>query len=424
MARTVKPLTDKEIKEAKSKTKDYQLTDGNGLYLLVTSRNTKLWRFNYIFENKRNLTSFGTYPAVTLKQARDKRDELKELIAGGVNPAQKKKDDKIQVQTIEQSKQNTFYEVSQKWLKHNINNWIPKHHKEKSQRVVNHLYSTYNYNGKTISIKDKPIDTISRLEVIDLLLAVEHKPNGTNELARRTKQLLQQILDYAVTFEYVPHNIIRGINTVDILGKKQSKNYPTITEPKEVKKLLEAIDTYNGGYSTKMALKLLPYLFVRSANIRQMEWVEIDFNTKEWSIPKDKMKTKEAFILPLCHQAITILKEVQANKMSDKYVFPSDIYINRPMSDNTLNYALKRLGYKDEFVTHSFRAMFSTIAYTQLNEPNGHNFSSEVIEACLAHKEPNKVKGAYNRSSYKNAMRGLMVWYGNYLDEVKKGVSE
>jgi integrase len=422
MARTVKPLTDKEIKEAKSKTKDYQLTDGNGLYLLVTSRNTKLWRFNYIFENKRNLTSLGTYPAITLKQARAKKDELRELIATGTNPAQKKKDDKLQAKEVEALKENTFYNISQKWLTSYENEVSENYHIKLSRALKNYLYITYEVDGSKLSIKDKPIDEISRKEIIIILEALKNR--GVQETAKRTAMILQKIFRYAVTHEYAPHNIIFDIDLKIVLGKSTKVNYPTITEPSEVKELLEAIETYNGGYSTKMALKLLPFLFVRSANIRQMEWAEIDFQAKEWNIPAHKMKTKEAFVLPLPPQAIEILKEVEANKMSAGYVFCSDIYKDRPMSDNTLVYALKRLGYKDKFVPHSFRAMFSTIANTQLNEVDGHNFSSEVIEACLAHKEPNKVKGAYNRSSYKNAMRGLMEWYANYLDEVKNGVSE
>ena len=170
-----------------------------------------------------------------------------------------------------------------------------------------------------------------------------------------------------------------------------------------------------------MALKMLPYVFVRSFNIRHCEWCEIDFENRQWIIPASKMKTKTKFILPLASQVIEILKEVQLFTGTGKYVFPSFRSKDRPMSDNTLIGALRRMGYtKEEFVPHSFRAMFSTIAYENANSKDEHNFTGEVIEALLAHKETNKVKEAYNRSSYKDAMRGLIEWYELYLIKLRK----
>ena len=170
-----------------------------------------------------------------------------------------------------------------------------------------------------------------------------------------------------------------------------------------------------------MALKILPYVFVRSFNIRHCEWSEINFKNKKWIIPAEKMKTKIEFILPLPNNVIEILKEVHEFSGNSKYVFPSFRAKDKPMSDNTLISALRRMGYtKEEFVPHSFRAMFSTIAYENANSKDGHNFTREVIEALLAHKETNKVKEAYNHSSYKDAKRGLIEWYELYLIKLKK----
>jgi len=153
-----------------------------------------------------------------------------------------------------------------------------------------------------------------------------------------------------------------------------------------------------------------------------MEWKEVDFKTKEWIIPAHKMKTKTEFILPLPHQVITLLEELEDNRTNNKYVFPSFRSDGKPLSDNTLISALRRMGYsKDEFVPHGFRAMFSTLAYENANDTKGHNYTGEVIEACLAHKEANKIKEAYNRSNYKEAMRGLIGWYADYLEGVKNG---
>lgn len=420
MARLTKPLTDREIKEAKPKAKDYSLSDGSGLYLLITNRKTKLWRFNYLFETKRYLLSLGTYPSTTLLQARKQRDELKIQIAKGINPSQKKKDDKEAKKIIEAISENTFFNVSQNWLKSYESEVSSSYHTKLSRALTNYIYPLYEYNGAKVSIKDKPINEITRKNIIAILEQL--KENISQETAKRTAMLLQKIYRYAVTHELTPHNIIFDIDMKVVIGKSQEVHYPTFSKDDDIRGLLQAIDGYNGDYSTKMALRALPYLFVRSSNMRMMEWSEINLQTKEWIIPAHKMKTKIEFTLPLPPQAIEIIKEVQSNKLSDKFVFASGVYKDRAISDNTLNGALNRLGYKGVFNPHSFRAMFSTVANTYANDPQkGHGYTSEVIEALLAHKEPNKVKEAYNRSTYKEAMRGLIEWYGDYLDGVKNG---
>ena len=187
---------------------------------------------------------------------------------------------------------------------------------------------------------------------------------------------------------------------------------------KWLKGLLLSIDEYQGEISTKFAMKLLPYIFVRSFNIRNMTWEEINFESKEWIIPANKMKTHKEFILPLSNQAINILeniKKLQTN--NSKYVFVGIKNIHTPISENTLISALRRMGYtKEEFVPHSFRSVFSTIAYENMNV---HGYSSEVIESLLAHQETNKVKEAYNRATYKKQMKNLIQWYADYLDFIK-----
>lgn len=419
MARITEPLNDTKIRTSKPKDKEYKLFDGGGLYLSITPKGGKWWRLKYFFNAKENRLSLGTYPTVSLKQARKQRDELKELISQGIDPSQKRKDDKATNQAIEAKKENTFYTVSQKWHTSYKSNVSENYHKKLSKALDNYLYATHELNSKKLSIKDKPIDEVTRKDIIFILEAL--KERGLQETANRTAVMLQQIFRYAVTHEYIPHNIIFDIDKKVVLGIRKQNNYPTITDPKEIKNLLLAIDNYNGDYSTQKALQILPYLFVRNSNLRLMEWTELDFEKNEWNIPKEKMKTKEAFILPLPHQVVTILKEIKENQMSNKYVFVSSVYKDRAISDNTLILALRRLGYtKEQLVPHSFRSIFSTIANTYANDPQkGHGYTSEVIEALLAHKEPNKVKSAYNRATYIEAMRGLIEWYANYLDEVK-----
>jgi len=409
MARRTTPLTATEIKNAKPKEKKYKLSDGRGLYLLIQPNGSKLWRLKYRFNGKEKEYAIGTYPSVSLSKARERREELKSLIVDGVDPNENKKQMKVETKAEEAKKENTFYNVSQAWLKSYEDQVSENYHTRLGRALDNYVYPT---------IKHQPIEEVTRLDIIAVLEDLKNR--DLLETAKRTNMLLNKVYKYAVTHELTPHNIIADIDTTIVLGKREKKHYPTFTKEKDIKGLLNNIDEYTGDYSTKMALKMLPYVFVRSYNIRHMEWSEIDFKTKEWVIPADKMKMKKEFVLPLPHQVIDILEELKPNRTSDVYVFPSPMYKDRPLSDNTLISALRRMGYSsDEFVPHGFRAMFSTIAYEKANEKDGHGFTGEVIEALLAHKEPNQVKEAYNRSSYKEAMRGLIQWYANYLDGVK-----
>ncbi len=408
MAKSTLPLTNTEIKNAKTKEKDYKLFDGGGLFLLVATTGGKRWRLKFRFNNKENIIALGTYPSLSLKDAREIRDNYKSMIAKGINPVEEKKSKLEKIKFEEKKKENTFYKVSQEWHQNYKTEVSENYHIKLGRALENYLYPY---------IKNKPIKEITRLDIIEILQGLKSK--GLIDTASRVFMLLNKIYKYAVTLEYVPHNIIADIEQRNILGKREKNHYPTFIQEKDIKGLLLAIDEYSGDYTTKMALKMLPFVFVRSFNIRHCEWSEIDFENKEWIIPASKMKTKTEFILPLANQVIEILKEVQQFTGTGKYVFPSFTKKDKPMSDNTLIGALRRMGYtKEEFVPHSFRAMFSTIAYENANSKDGHNFTGEVIEALLAHKETNKVKEAYNRSSYKDAMRGLIEWYEKYLRKI------
>ncbi|WP_321470254.1 integrase arm-type DNA-binding domain-containing protein [Halarcobacter sp.] len=409
MARITVPLTNTEIKSAKPKEKDYKLFDGGGLFLLVASTGGKRWRLKYRFNNKEKTVALGIYPNISLKDARDLREKYKSLIAKGIDPNEKKKQKKEEIKIKEVKKANTFYKVSQEWLDNYESEVSENYHIKLGKALENYIYPF---------IKNKSIEDITRLNIIEILQDLKNK--GIMETANRVYMLLNKIYKYAVTLEYVTHNIITDIEQKSIIGKTEKKHYPTFTKEKDIKGLLLAIDEYSGDYTTKMALKIMPYVFVRSYNIRHMEWSEIDFEKKEWIIPANKMKTKTEFILPLPNQVIELLNEVKQFSGDCKYVFPSFRDKNRPMSDNTLISALRRMGYsKEEFVPHSFRSMFSTIAYENANHEAGHKFTGEVIEALLAHKEKNKIKDAYNRASYKESMRSLIEWYANYLYKIR-----
>jgi integrase len=402
MAKQTLPLTVTQIKNAKINDKKYKLSDGNGLFLLINPNGSKLWKFKYRHLNKEKEYSIGSFPEISLLKAREIREKLRSQVAEGINVAEQKQIDKKSSIIKHSKKENTFYKVSQEWHKNYETEVSENYHIKLDRALENYLYPY---------IKNKPIEEITRLNIIEILQGLKNK--GLIDTASRVFMLLNKIYKYAVTLEYVPHNIIADIEQKNILGKREKQHYPTFTKKEDIKGLILAIDEYSGDYTTKMALKMLPFVFVRSFNIRHCEWSEIDFENKEWIIPASKMKTKSEFILPLSNYVIELLIEVKKFTSDSKYVFPSFRDKNRPLSENTLISALRRMGYKkEEFVPHSFRAMFSTIAYENMNE---HQCSGEVIEALLAHKEINKVKEAYNRATYKKGMRSLIEWYEKYL---------
>ncbi|MDK2050888.1 tyrosine-type recombinase/integrase [Aliarcobacter butzleri] len=410
MPKSVTPLNDALLKNLKPQTKDYIKTDGNGLRILVKTSGTKLWEFEYTSPTlkKRRKTSFGNYPQTTLVMARNKRDENIKLIRSGIDPLEQKQIEHDTIKKQNEIKNNTFQKVALEW-----------HDNYSTEVSLNYHYKLLRALQLYIFpfIKNKPISEITRKDIITILQELKNK--SLVETANRTLMILNKIYMYAVTLEYAPHNIIADIDKKVLLGKIEKVHYPTFTKIQDIKGLLLSIDEYQGEISTQFAMKLLPYVFVRSFNIRNMTWDEIDFQNKEWIIPANKMKTNKEFILPLPLQAIRILENLKKLQTNDSiYVFVGIRSINSPISDNTLISALRRMGYtKDQIVPHSFRSIFSTIAYE--NMPI-HGYSSEVIEALLAHQETNKVKEAYNRATYKEQMRNLIQWYANWLDNIKK----
>ena len=409
MARKVTPLTAQDVKNAKPREKDYKLFDGRGLYLQVTPSGGKHWKLKYRFGGKERKVSIGAYPEITLAKARSRREEIRTMLAQGIDPNEAKRQQNEADKAEASKARNTFYKVSQAWWRDYASQVSEKYHDRLQSSMRNYIYPF---------IKDQPIDEVKRLDIVEIL---EHlKSQGVLETARRTAMQLNQIYKYAVTHEYVPHNIIADIDVHLILGKKIIKNYPAPTRIEEIRGLLRAIDDYTGDYTTRMALRVLPYVFVRSYNIRHMEWSEIDWEAREWNIPAEKMKMKTAFTLPLPDQVITLLEELRYNSTSPRYVFPSLRGHGRPLSNNTLSASLRRMGYtKDEIVPHSFRAIFSTIANEHISGDHRHGYHKEVIEACLAHKEPSKTTSAYNRAEYREEKRGLMQWYADFLEGVK-----
>ena len=405
MAKSIIPLSEMQIKNAKRKEKDYKLYDGDGLYIIIWSKKerNKRWGFDYRFQGTRKTISFGTYPEITLAQARKLRQESKEKIFNSIDPSQERKDNKKELAHC-----TTLQNISEEWFNLKAGKLAQTTIQKKKSFLVNHVY---------IGIGQKDIKTISRLDVIATLKEIQNK--GAFEVADRVLNMLNNIWRYAVTMQIVEHNIIADIEKSMVIQAQERRHFPTITDSQEVGALLRAIDGYKGDINTKLALMISPYIFLRSSNIRSLEWKEIDFEKREIRIPASKMKMKAPHIVPLTERTIEILKHAYSiNAHCSIYVFPSSISNVKIMSENTLNYALRRLGYsKEEIVYHGFRAMASTILHEQISE---HGIHSDAIERQLAHAERSGVKAAYNHAEYIKERKILMQWWSDYLDELKE----
>lgn len=403
MPKIVKPLTDTEIKKAKPSKKQYKLSDGQGLSLIITPKGSKYFRFDYTFNKKRNSLSFGTYPELSLKVAREKRTVAREQIQNGINPSEKKVIQEIQAKP-------TFQEICERWLDIVKTDWAEITYTKNLCIIENNAYP---YIGNT------PFDEIERTDILNIIEKMQNR--GITVISNKLLGYFNRIWKYAVTYNIVEHNIIADIDKKQILKNiNTNKHYPAITKEDEIKQLLIDINNYGEDFradiSTVYALKLAPFLALRPYNLRFLEWSEINFEKEYIEIPSTKMKTKKDFILPLSTHALTLLNEIKQYSYDiSKYVFPSQVSNSKPISDNTLSLALKRLGYKDRMVPHGFRAMFSTIAHEKISE---HGFSSDIIESCLAHEEKNRVKSAYNRESkmkYFKEKKELLEWWNDLL---------
>ena len=402
MARTTTPLTDTKIKTAKAKGKDYKLFDGNGLFLLVTKRNTKLWRLKYTFNNKEKLLSLGSYPNVTLNQARLLREKYKSEIAQGIDPSQNKKEQKQKQKQEESKLKNTFKVLALERLELVANDISQSHYKRMYRGFINDVFPI---------IGDKPIDDILAEDIIKILQKMMER--NVRDSAKKVYNSINKTFKWAVANAKAKRNPASDIDANEIIGKPQEKHYPTLTDDNEIKNLLISIKEYGGEFTTKQALLMMAYTFVRTINIRYALWDEIDFENKQWIIPANKMKTKKEFIVPLTDTVIQILEDTKTYSYDSPYIFPSVKSKTTPMSDGALLGAIRRMGYsKNEFTPHGFRAMFSTIAHEKSS------FKYDVIETQLAHSVGNSVSQAYNRAKYLDERVKLMQWWDEYLKRI------
>ena len=426
MARPATQLTDTTITNAKPKDKKYKLFDGDGLFLLVMPNGSKRWRLKYRFNGKEKEYAIGIYPTITLKKAREKKLELKRLIADGIDPSIKKKQDKKS--KTEDKKLTEFEKKTQLHLV--VEEWLELHEKKVTEYTAKKtralLYEKLlpafsKYTDRNHITSSIPISHIKHFEITVLL---KRTAQETEYTAKRLKQFLNRIWLFAVTSGYCETNIISNISN-EVLPLPKTKNMAKITDEKILGRLLNDLDNYMGNLIVKASLQFLTYTMLRANTLVTLKWEYIDFENRVLTIPREKMKVKDKnlndFILPLVPQAIKILKEVQEITGKGEYVFS---IVGKPISKESGNRALKIMGYNDaskgmKQTQHSFRGTFRSLADTHQEQ---HKASFEAKEAVLDHQVGGKVERAYtHKSDYVEQMRGLLEWYADYLEGVKNG---
>lgn len=391
-------LTDRSIISLKTTGKPHKHFDGGGLHIHVSPTGGKLWRLAYRFNGKAKLLSLGAYPAVTLKMARDRRDEAKSLIARDIDPGEHKKDLKRLSAALTE---NTFEAIGREWHAKTRDIWEEK----RAKAILSHLEkNVFPFIGKM------PIATIKAPDLLGVAKRIEER--GANYYAHAVMQTCGRVFRYAIATGKAEHDITADLRGA--LAPHKAKHFASITDPRQVGQLLRAIDGYQGEFITACALKIAPLVFVRPSELRCAVWTEFDFANAEWRIPAERMKMAEQHIIPLSRQALELFEDLRKVTGYGKYLFPSVRTGSRPMSDNTLNAALRRLGYsREEMTGHGFRSMAST----RLNELG---WNRDAIERQLAHGDRDSVRASYNFAEFLPERRKMMQAWANHLDELRK----
>jgi integrase len=391
-------LTDMSVRSARPSEKPQKLYDGGGLYLEVSPSGGKWWRLKYRFGGKEKRISLGVYPDVGLKDARERRDNARKLLANDIDPGENRK---VQKAAKVERAANSFEVTAREWFAKNRDSWAVSHANKIIKRFENDVFPWL--GGKAIA-------EISAPDVLSVLRRIEGR--GTNDTAHRAKSNISQVMRYAIATgkaERDPCPDLRGA-----LPPLRSDNFASITEPTKVAELLRAMDAFRGTFVVKSALLLAPLLFVRPGELRKALWSDIDLNKAEWRYFVTKTKTEHT--VPLATQTVAILNELQALTGHGTHVFPGRDP-QRPMSEAAVNAALRRMGYdtKTEITGHGFRAMARTILHEELHQ------KPEVIEHQLAHKVPDSLGTAYNRTKFLKERKAMMQLWADYLDKLKVG---
>jgi len=393
------PLTNTRVSTSKPLKKPYKLADSGGMYLLVTPTGSKYWRLKYRLHGKEKTFALGVYPDVSLKQAREDRDAAKKIIKGGNDPIAKRRAEKQQ-QKIDG--ENTFESIAKEWLEQQKGSWTSRHADDVIGSLEKDIFPEFGY---------KPIRDVQPLEILTAVRKIEKR--GALDIASRVLQRVRSVFRYAVQTERITIN--PATELTGVLKTRKVKHQPAL-KAEDLPEFLNKLEHYNGEPITQYALKFLLLTFVRPGELRFAKWSEINIDDELWRIPAERMKMRSEHLVPLSKQALAVLKDLKSLTGHRELLFPSRNGQGKPMSENTMTYALYRLGYHSRAVPHGFRSTASTI----LNEQG---WRSDIIERQLAHKERNEVRAAYHRSEYLPDRKKMMQHWADYLADLEKGMN-
>lgn len=396
------PLT---VKSAKAKDKKYKLSDGSGLYCEVLVTGTKVWRYNYRINGKQKTLTIGKYPATSLRQARQQRNQASEEVTKKIDPCQKKQLEKNRLSD------NIFQTIADRWLEEKKSQWVKITYERATRHLTNDAYPW---------IGQREIATLTALEIIPVIIRVADR--GKVYTAKYLKGIMQQVFDYAVIYGKSPHNPVRDINLQLILPPVTEKHYPIIKDPLILKQLLIKTDGYQGRTITQYALKIALRVMLRPGELLASAWSDINFNTTTWTIPaknrklstylKKENRPEDAHDVPLSPQVITLLTALHACTGQGKYLFPSTKKGVKTLHISTLSVALRTMGFSQTTITtHGFRGTASTFL-------NAKGYRSDAIEAQLGHKDKNVIRAAYNHADYMEERREMLQAWADYLDSL------
>ncbi|MFO1245496.1 MAG: tyrosine-type recombinase/integrase [Ramlibacter sp.] len=389
-------LTDTKLR---SLTKPGKYFDGGGLYLELTAAGGRYWRVKYRAGGKEKRLALGVYPAVSLKDARDKLAEARKALQAGTDPGELRKEAKAKAQ---HEAANSLEAVARDWLKHQAGKWEPVTLARITASLEADIFPT---------LGARPMASLKARDVRDAVKAIEKR--GAADQAGRVLQRVKAIFRYAVTHERIDSNPMLDLMPAEVLKPRHVQHRPALAD-RELPEFLAKLASYDGDPHTVQALRLLMLTAVRPGEVRGARWAEFDLEAAQWRIPAERMKMRTEHLVPLSTQALEVLRTMQPLTGERDLVFPSPFYPSKPLSENTFNSAMARMGYKGTATAHGFRALFSTVA-------NECGWNPDVIERQLAHAERNEVRAAYHRSTYLQDRTKLLQWWADYLDGRKAG---
>lgn len=403
-------LTDIALRNAKPREKAYKIGDSLGLFLLVTPAGGKLWKFKFRVDGSEKKLSLGSYPEVSLMKARERRDEARRKLADGTDPALEKRLAKLRRR---EDAQNTFSVIAREYFEKRRGDG------DKAWSLVTLQKNEWLLSLLAPAIGDRPVSDIQPFEVLEAVQTIVRR--GNRDTARRALQMASAAFRFAVATARLASDPVRDLKGA--LPAPSTRNHAAILDPVKLGELLRAIDGYSGNTSTLFALQLLPHVFTRPGELRQATWQEIDFEAAVWTIPIGRMKMRRAHHVPLSKQALAILKAAKAiTSRETGYIFPSIRSSVRPISNNTMNAAMRRMGFaSDEVTAHGFRATASSLLNEARDRQGKPIWSADAIERALAHGDDDKIRGIYNRSPYWAERVKMAQWWSDQLDQIRVG---